>query len=43
MDYGKLAQQMTKAIANAGLSVKLDGRAVGTVMGNTASVLGRAG
>jgi hypothetical protein len=43
MDYAKLAQHMTKAIANAGLSVKLDGRSVGTVMGNNASILGRAG
>lgn len=43
IDYTRLGDHMVKAFIRAGVSVKLDGRAVGTVMGNNASVLGRAG
>jgi phage-related minor tail protein len=43
IDYTKLADAVSRSIAKAGLSVRLDGRAVGVVMGTSASVLGRAG
>jgi ribosomal protein S14 len=43
IDYARLGDQVAQAFIRAGITVKMDGRAVGTVLGTTSSLLGRAG
>jgi tape measure domain-containing protein len=43
IDYTKLGAAVAKAFTQAGVTVKMDGKAVGKVMGNQANLLGRAG
>lgn len=43
IDYAKLGDHVTKAFIRAGVTVNMDGRAVGTVLGNRSSLQGRAG
>lgn len=43
IDYTKLGDHVAKAFIRANVSVKIDGRSVGAVIGSGASLLGRAG
>lgn len=43
IDYVRLGDTVARSISKAGLVVKIDGRAIGTVLGSTSSLLGRAG
>jgi phage-related minor tail protein len=43
IDYAKLGDSVMKAFVRAKVSVKMDGRAVGQILGNEANLLGRSG
>jgi hypothetical protein len=41
IDYAKLGDHVARAFVRAGVSVRMDGKAVGQIIGGTASLLGR--
>jgi hypothetical protein len=43
IDYQKLGDHVTRAFIRAGVSVKMDSKTVGQIIGKTANTLGRAG
>jgi|SRR6187549_86832 len=43
IDYQKLGDHVAKAFVRAGVTVKMDSRTVGLIMGNSANLLGRSG
>jgi hypothetical protein len=43
IDYGRMGEHVARAISRSGISIKLDGRVVGTMMGSEADLLGRTG
>lgn len=43
IDYRKLGDHVAAAFTRAGITVQMDGKALGRVLGNSASILGRTG
>jgi hypothetical protein len=43
IDYARLGDHVVKAFVRAGVSVQMDGRAVGRVIGGQADLYGRGG